>query len=178
MSYFVLPPTVGGDRFLAFGWLFAFGALAAAMLEFRNSFMISVSVVMVLFFIFTNLFTIHPTLWDPKSSGVGGAASQEDFALSDSIDFTRGTILGYQNDIMTIYERQRVLGDDAFFLIDPVEINRYRWVIINREGLNEEGLYSSYTKDIIAAMGHLDESTNRNYNRMYESNNLVVFEKR
>ncbi len=178
MSYFVLPPTVGGDRFLAFGWLFAFGALAMAILEFKNSFMVSVSTVMILFFIFSNLFTIHPTLWDPKANGVGGAASREDFAMADTVNFSRGEIIGYQNDIMTIYERQKIMGTDAYFLVDPVEINRYRWIVINREGLNEEGLYSSYTKDVIAAMVQLEASNDPGYNNMYESNNLAVFEKR
>ena len=178
MSYFVLPPTVGGDRFLAFGWLFAFGPLAIAIIEFKNKIAVSLSGLAILAFIFINLYTIHPTIWNPESRGVGGAALREDFALAEKVDFTNGGVVGYQNNIMTIYEVQKILGTDAYFLLDDIELDRYRWIIVNRPGLEEEGLYSEYTRKIIADMAMLDSGNSVDYNRIYESNNLVIFQRR
>jgi len=176
LSYFVLPATIGGDRFLAFGWLFAAGPLALAIIEFKNKLMIGVSAFMILFFLFINLFTIHPTIWDPNSSGVGGAASREDFAMAKTVDFSDGEILTYQNDIMTIYAEQNKLGTDAYFLFEPVDINRYKWVIINRKALVEEGLYTTFTKEAIEKMAAIESGDNPDYNRLYESNNLAVLQ--
>lgn len=178
LSYFVLTATIGGDRFLAFGWLFAFGPLALAITEFRNNIVIGFSSFLILFYIFVNLFTIHPTIWNPDSPGIGGAASKEDFALAETIDFSIGDIIGYQNNIMTVYESQKKLGTDTTFLLDPIDINRYKWVIVNRAGLEEIGIYSNYTKEVVAQIKALEAGDTPDYHRLYESNNLAVLEKR
>ena len=178
MSFYLLPPTVGGDRFLAFGWLFALGPLALTIVEFRHKLTVYFSMFLILFFIFINLYTIHPTLWDQGASGAGGAAHPDDFALAETIDFSNGNILGYQNSITTIYDAQNELGTDAFFLVDPIDLKDFRWVIINRASLKEEGLYSEYTRNMIRAMEHLEIEESTGYYKIYESNNLCVLEQR
>jgi len=94
MSYYLLPPTVGGDRFLAYGWLFAFGPLALAIVEFKRPVVKVFSVAFIFIFIFVNLYTIHPTLWDFRAKGAGGAAEKKVVALARSIDFSSGEVLG------------------------------------------------------------------------------------
>ncbi len=178
LSYFVLPPTIGGDRFLAFGWLFASGPLALTIIEYKNSLLVGFSAILILFFISINLFTIHPTMWDPNASGVGGAASKEDFAMAQTVDFSVGNIIGYQNDIMTVYDVQKILGDDTSLLLVPTNLSKYKWVIVNRASMGEEAIYSSYTKDILDKIKQLESGNSPDYNRLYESNNLAVLEKR
>ena len=147
-------------------------------MEFKQRWIIGVSSFLILFFIFTNLYTIHPTVWDPRSAGVGGAASKEDFALAQTVDFSRGEFIGYQNDIMTVYETQKRLGMDISLLLDATDLSGFEWIIINRAGLDEEGLFSTHTRQIIAEMKQLDEKEGAEYNRMYESNNLAVLQRR
>jgi len=178
MSMYLLPATVGGDRFLAFGWLFGFGPLALAIIEFENRLVKGFSVLVVAAFIFINLFTIHPTIWNPEAEGVGGAATKQDFALARTVDFSLGDVIGYQNDIMTVYEVQTIEGTDAYFLLDPVELDNYDWIIINRAGLEEEGLYSEYTRETIDRMASLESGDSPEYNLIYESNNVIVLEQR
>ncbi len=174
MSFYFLPPTVGGDRFLAFGWLFAFGPLALAIIEFRNKIAAYFSVAIVLFFIFVNLYTIHPTVWDPMDEGAGGAAQKEDFALAATLDFPREDILGYMNNIMTIYEVQNTMGTDAFFVLDAIDFKDYEWLIVNRASLKEQGLYSEFTRKLISEMARLEARASTNYARVYESPNIAV----
>jgi hypothetical protein len=169
---------VGGDRFLAFGWLFAFGPLALAIIEFRNKLALSFGIFFILFFIGVNLYTIHPTVYDLETEGAGGSAQEEDFAMAHTIDFSRGETLGYMSDIMAVYEAQNRLGTDATFLLDPVDCDTFGWVIINRAGLVEAGLYSSHTMEIIDRMKSLERDGGRKYNRVYESNNLTVLQQR
>lgn len=178
LSYFALPPTIGGDRFLVFGWLFASGPLALVIIEYKDSFMVGISAILILFFISVNLFTIHPTMWDPNASGVGGAASKEDFSMAQTVDFSVGDIIGYQNDIMTVYEVQKKLGTDTSLLLDPTDLNTFKWIIVNRPSMNEEAIYSSDTKNVLEKMKQLESGNSPDYNRLYESNNLAILEKR
>ncbi len=178
MSFYLLPATVGGDRFLAFGWLFAFGPLALAIVEFRSQLVSALSIFFVAFFIFLNLYTIHPTVWDAQAPGAGSAATRQDFALAQTVDFSRGEVIGYINNITTIYEAQNKEGTDAYFLLDPVDFNRFEWVIINRDGLQEEGLYSADSEEAIEKMVSLEADAGTAYNRVYESNNLLVLKQK
>lgn len=177
MSYYLLPPTIGGDRFLTFGWLFAIGPVALAIIEFRGRFVKAMAVSLVLAFAFINLFTIHPTLWDARAQGAGGAAGREDFALAETVNF-RDNIIGYMTNIMTVYSVQNTMGTDTTLLAESLDLDDFEWIIINRQGLHEEGIYSRHTRETVEKMTTLESADNPMYVRTYESNNLAVFKQR
>ncbi len=177
MSYYLLPPTIGGDRFLTFGWLFAIGPVALAIIEFRSRFVKAMAVALVLAFAFINIYTIHPTLWDSRAPGAGGAAGREDFALAETVSF-REEVIGYMTNIMTIYSVQNTLGMDTSLLVDSIDFDNFVWVIINRPGLHEEGIYTSFTRETMDKMTMLEAGDNPAYVRTYESNNLAVLKQR
>ncbi len=175
ISFFLIPATVIGNRFLTFGWLFAFGPLVVAITEYRHKWLVRFSIVIVVFFLFSNMFTIHPTEWNPNESGSGATASFQDFILADTIDFSHGRILANLNNITAIYYKQNVQnGTNIYTITRNISIYNYDWIIINRTGLDEEGLYSKATFDVISELRKLYEEGSPSYYIAYESDNLLV----
>ncbi|MBI2868310.1 MAG: hypothetical protein HYX96_00590 [Chloroflexi bacterium] len=174
----LLPSTIAGDRFLTFGWLIAFGPLAVAILENRRRFLKAAGLFFVFLFMFINLYTIHPTTWNPDFPGSGGLAWRQDFALAEKRDFSDGKFIGNLNNLMPIYNAQHIEGTDAFSLFSPVDLMTFDRIIVNRRGLYDEGIFSEHTLALISGMSDLLKRGSNRYNLSYESNNVSVFEKR
>jgi hypothetical protein len=178
VSFFLIPATIIGDRFLAFGWLFGFGALIVAIDEYRSKLLVSSASVLVVIFLFINMFTIHPTKWNPYEPGAGATASYQDFTLAKTVNFKEGSILANMNNLSSIYYMQNVMGGtEIFSLSKSIDLNDFNWIIINRKGLDEEGLYSKATIDTVKELRNLDIQQSPVFNLTYESNNLVLLSK-
>ena len=178
MSFFVLPATIEGDRFLSFGWLFACGPLALIIVQLRGRFTASLGISLVLVFLFINLFTIHPTVWNWKEEGAGGGAVREDYALATSVDFRHDAFLGYMNNIMAIYHQQNQLGTQIHLLTGKPVWEIYDRLIINRESLTAGGLYTDELRMLLLELKELDNNPGKGYHRIYESPNISVLQQR
>lgn len=177
VSFFLLPRTVIGNRFLTFAWLFAFGPLAIAAFGYRRTLAVAGIVCGLVAYVLINLYTIHPTEWDPTSKGSGATASFQDFSLANTVDFRQGEILGTTNNIAAIYGTQNVQGNDLFGLSRGVNFGDYTWIVVNRKALEEEALYSRVTINSMDEMRRLDEKGSPGFDTVFESNNLAVFER-
>ncbi len=178
VSFFLIPATVIGNRFLTFGWLFAFGPLIVAITEYKSKWLVRFCGAVIVLFLFSNMFTIHPTEWNPDEIGSGGTASLQDFTLAETIDFSQGRLLANLNNITSIYYVQNVeTGTNIYTLPRNIDINEYSWIIINRKGLDNEGLYSESTFDAIAKLRKLDKEDSSSFYTAYESNNLSVLKR-
>jgi hypothetical protein len=178
VSFFFLPATVIGNRFITYGWLFAFGPLVVAITEYRNRWLVQSALGLVVIYIFINMFTIHPTEWNPGEPGSGATASLQDFKMAETFSFTQGNVLANLNDLTAIYYTQNVdIGTDVFSISNPIKIEDYSWIIINQKGLDEEGLYSQATLDAVSELRTLNKNGSTGYNLIFESSNLTIFKK-
>ncbi|MBI2869868.1 MAG: hypothetical protein HYX96_08600 [Chloroflexi bacterium] len=178
VAFYLVPATVGGDRFLTFGWFFGAGPLAMAVLQDSRKWLARAGLFFIILFLSLNLYTIHPTIWNPKADGSGGAAWREDFALAEKVDFAQGPVLADLNTLMPIYFLQNRMNVDAYALSDPMDLKVFNWIVVNRSGLEEEGLYTKYSLAAIADMKSLVKEEPAFFNKAYESGNLAVFRRR
>ncbi len=177
VSFFLLPRTVIGNRFLTFAWLFAFGPLAIAAFGYRRTLAVAGVASALIAYVLINVYTIHPTEWDPTSKGSGATASFQDFSLANTVDFRQGDILGTTNNISAIYGTQNVQGSDLFGLSRGVNFDDYTWIVVNRKALEEEALYSRVTINSMDQMKRLDQEGSPGFDTVFQSNNLAVFER-
>ncbi|QNT76162.1 hypothetical protein [Dehalogenimonas etheniformans] len=187
---FLLPQRILADRFLTFGWIFAFGALAFSIINMNNKLKRVGAMAVVVFFVAINIFTLHPTEWNPEVKGAGARASLEDFSLAQTLDFSAlprsqaqsnthvVSFLANLNAVMAVYYTDNVLGENAFSLESPIKFESFRWIVVNRRALDEEGLYTAATKSAIDEMRQLETSGSTVFNKIYESNDLSVFANR
>lgn len=190
LFFFLFPQRILADRFLTFGWIFAFGALAFAIVDLKHRWQRLGAVALLAAFMAVNIYTLHPTEWNPQAKGSGARASLEDFRLAQTLDFTvlprlraefNADVVSFISNLniaMAVYNTHNILGENAFSLEDPVTLADYRWVVVERRGLDEEGLYTSATKTAIEDMRRLEAAGSTAFNKIYESNDLSVFSNR
>jgi hypothetical protein len=176
---FFLPRTIIGDRFLMYGWLFGFGPLLVAIFQLKRKWLQQFSIAVVAIYIFINLFTIHPALWNPEGVVSSPMPSQEDYSMANTMNFSRGSILSTSNELMTVYDIQNKAGMDAFSLNDYLKMTDFRWIIVNSIAINQsEGMFSRYTVDAVSAMRNLNAKGDINKNRIYESKTISIYKQR
>ena len=176
LSLYLVAPAAFPDRFLMFGWLFGFAPLVVAILKGKYKWPKRGGVFLLVAFVLFNIYMIDPTAWDASAEEVSviPAASEEDYALASTFDFSGGKIFGPQNTVMTIYDVHNNLGNS--FTLSEVNLTKFDCVIIQKKTLElEKRYYQEPRTETMAALERLATECPADYNKIYESNSLLVF---
>ena len=118
-----------------------------------------------------------PTAWDAKAEGIPIATSEEDYALANTFNFSGEKIYGHQNSVMAIYDVHNNVG--TIFTLSEVDLTKFDWVIIQKKTLElEKKYYQEPRTETIATLERLATECSPDYNKIYESNSLLVFKLR
>lgn len=178
LMMYLLPFSVEPARFLIYGWLFAFAPLVVAILKGRYKWLRGIGIFLLITFMFFNIYMIEPTAWDVRAEEVPCATSEEDYALANTFDFSSGTIVGHQNNVITIYDVHSNLGKKVFGSED-IDLSEYDWVIVQKKALSYDIKYRVKPgTGVSVQMEQLMESGSPDRNKIYESDNLAVFKLR
>jgi hypothetical protein len=174
MALYLIPYEIGPypDRFIMFGWLFAFAPLTAIILSRKTKWLIGVGIFLLFAFMLHNIYQIEPAAWDSKV-GAEMSPSEEDYALAETFDFSSGKIAASADNLLAIYDVSNNLGEDFKY----VDLSQYEWVIVNEEILQLE-YYSESAKQAIAEMKQMEKGGSPDRNTIYQSSNLSVFKLR
>jgi hypothetical protein len=170
LSLYIVAPAAFPDRFLTYGWLFGFAPLVIAILKGKHKWLKRVGVFLLIAFMLFNIYMTEPTAWDAGAEGAPVSPSLEDYALARTFNFSSGTIIGYENNVLAIYDVHNNLGT-FFTYSEEVNLTKFDWVIIQKKELE---LAREPRTETTAALGRLATECSVDYNRIYESNNLVV----
>lgn len=162
------------DRFLMYGWLFGFAALAVAILKGKHKWLRKIAVVLVVASLLFNIYIIDPTAWDARAEERGTTeVSVQDYALANRFNFSTGTILGDSNALLAIYDVHNNLGNFLYFT--GANVTWADWVIVSKIDMEMQIKYlSESSNETITALAHL-ETEDSGYNRIYESGNLIAY---
>jgi len=164
------------DRFMTFGWLFAFAPLVAIILSRKKQWLRGVGIFLLFLFMLYNIYQITPTAWDAKAEGGQVAPSEEDYALANTFDFSSGEIAAHENNLLAIYDVSNNLGENFF---ENIDLSGYDWVILQQEALRLEQKYHPEPEtEAIAEMRQLEKEGSPDRNKIYQSSNLSVFKLR
>jgi uncharacterized membrane protein len=176
LTMYVVKPEAYPDRFLTYGWLFGFAPLTATLLKNKHKWLERIGVFMLIGFILFNIYMIEPTAWDAKAEGAPTATSEEDYGLADTIDFSNGTIFGSQTPLMAIYDRYCNLGKIWDTRGSVVDLTNFDYIIIDKNQLEiEKKYYPNPRTETTAALRALANGSSSEYNKIYESNSILVF---
>jgi hypothetical protein len=177
LSLYLIAPAAFPDRFLVFGWLFGFAPLVVAILKGKSKWLRRIGVFLLIAFMLFNIYMIETTAWNARAEETVVAPSEEDYALANTFDFSSGKILGPQNNLMAIYDVHNNLG--TIFGLSEVNLTKFDWVIINKKELElEKKGYPEPRTETIAALERLATEGSCDYDKIYESNSLLVFKRR
>ena len=176
LSLYAVAPAAFPDRFLTFGWLLGFAPLVKTILRSKYKWLRKGYIILLIGFMLFNIYIVDPNYWDLKAVGVPTSTSKEDYALASGFNFSNSRILGFQNPLMAIYDVHNDLG--AIISLLEVNLADYSWVIIQKGVLELEK--ENYQKPRAGAVVLENLVTNGSigYNRIYESNNLLIFKLR
>jgi len=174
LSLYVIAPAAYPDRFLTFGWLFGFVPLVVAMLKGRYKWRQRVCVFLLVAFMLFNIYMIEPINYNPREEGVPLVTSKENYALANTFNFSSGKIFGPQTPLMAIYDVHNNLG--TIFTLSEVNLTKFDWIIINKKELYLEKKYFPGA-ETIAALERLATEGSADFNKIYESDSLLVFQK-
>jgi len=176
-SLYLVKSGVYPDRFLMYGWLFGFPPLIVAILKVKYKWPKRLSIFLLVAFIYYNIYVIEPATWDARAEMEPIATSDENYALANTFNFSSGKIYGHQNSLMAIYDVHNNFG--TVFSLSEVTLTKFDWIIIQKIGLElEKRYYQEPRTETIAALRHLATGYSTDYNIIYESNGLLVFELR
>jgi len=178
LSAYVVNPAASPQRFLPFGWLFGSAPLTATILRDKHKWFKRIGVFLLITFILFNIYMIEPTAWDAQAEGIPSAASEEDFALANAIDFSNGRIFGPNNPLMAIYALHNNLGTIfAHPYLSEFNLVNFDYIIIQKKQLELEKKYNPDPRtETIATLRALVNGTHMGYNKIYESGNILVFQ--
>lgn len=178
LSLYVVAPAAFPDRFLMFGWLFGFTPLVVAILKSKHKWSKRVGVFLLVAFMLFNIYMIDSTAWNARAEGVPTATSEEDYSLANTIDFSSGEIFGAHNPLLAIYDVHNNLGT-ILYAHTEVDLTKFDWIIIQKKQLElEKRYYQEPRTETIAALERLATECSTDYNKIYESNSLLVFKRR
>jgi len=178
LSLYVIAPAAFPDRFLMFGWLFGFAPLVVAILKSKHKWLKRVGVLLLVAFMFFNIYMIEPTAWDARAEGLMIAPSEEDYALANTFDFSSGKIFGHQNSLMAIYDVDKKLGT-TLSRVRTANLTNFDWIVVPKRVLELEKKYTQETRTgTIAALEHLMGECPVDYNKIYESDSYSIFRAR
>ena len=172
-SMFLVEAHAFPDRYLMFGWLVAFAPLVLAILKAKPKCIRPAGIFLLVVFMLLNVYMIEPTAWDPraKENQVPSAASEEDYALANTFDFSEGTITAHQNNRVAIYHAHNYLPLDDLPL--PTDFD---WIILQKKLMAwEEELNPERRTEAIVEWRQLRQCGFTSHNKTYESSNLALF---
>jgi hypothetical protein len=174
MNLYFIEAAVFPDRFLMYGWLFGFAPLVAAILNGKHKWLRKIGVFLLVASLLFNIYMIDPTAWDAKAEERGSTeVSVQDYALANTFNFSSGTILGDSNALLAIYDVHNNLG--SFLSFTGTNLTWTNWVIISKIDMKLQiKYYGESSNETITAIEHFG-SEGSDYNRIYESNNLIAF---
>ena len=174
LNLYAVPAAAFPDRFLTYGWLFGFVPLAIAILKGKHKWLKRVGVFLLVAFMLFNIYMIDPTAWDTGAVGVPAAPSFEEYTLANTFNFSRGKIFGDQTSVLAIFDVHNNLGTGLSSYAE-FNLTQFDWVIIQKKVLElEKSYYPEPRTETIAVLEHLAFEDVAGYNRIYESDNLVV----
>lgn len=178
LSLYIVAPAAFPDRFLTYGWLFGFAPLVIAILKGKHKWLKRVGVFLLIAFMLFNIYMIATPYWNARSEDPPAAPSLEYYALANTFNFSTGKLLASQNIVAAIYEVHYNLGT-VFSYSEEFNLTQFDWVIIEKKELAlETSYYPKPRTETIALLMHLASEGSSDYNRIYESNNLVVVKAR
>jgi len=175
LSLYVIEPQAFPDRFLTYGWLFGFAPLVVAILKGKYKWLRIIGVLLLIAFMLFNIYMIDPAYWDPKRVQEAPAAPTfENYALGNTINFSSGKILASdQNTVGAIYDLHNNLGTIVTYS-EEVNLTQFNWIVIQKQELQFEKSYYSKPQETITLLENLTFGSSPGYNKIYESDNLVV----
>ena len=173
ISMFLVEGALFPDRYLMFGWMFACAPLVLAILKMRPRLIRPAGTSLLIVFMLFNIYMIESTAWDLKASEeeVPSAASEEDYALANTFEFSEGTMTAHQNNRVAIYHMDNYLSLDELSL--PTD---YDWIIVQKKSVElERKHYPDPRTEAIAELRELEQCGSASHDKIYESRNLAVF---
>ena len=164
VSLYLIPAYAFPDRYLNYGCLFGFPPLISAILITKYKYLRRIGVFLLVAFILFNIYTLPPSLWSPRSGETSAtiveayAPSMEDYALATALNFSTGTILAPDDNLMSIFDVQNNLG--TFYSSSNINLTNFDWIIVQNEP-------NSTTLTML--------SNSTEYNKIYDSNSLSVY---
>jgi uncharacterized membrane protein (Fun14 family) len=175
LSLYVIAPEAYPDRFLTYGWLFGFAPLAVAILKGKYKWLRIIGVLLLVAFMLFNIYLIDPAYWDARNAqATPHAPTLEEYTLANTIDFSTGKILASdQNTVGAIYDVYNNLGTIVTYS-EEVNLTQFNWIVIQKQELQFEKSYYSKPQETITILENLTFGSSPGYNKIYESDNLVV----
>ena len=174
---YLVAPAAFPDRFLMFGWLFGFAPLVVAIVKGKHKWPQRVGVFLLIAFMLFNIYMIKPSAYDVRAERISLITSEEDYALANTFNFSGGKIFGDQNTLMAVYDVHNNLG--TIFSLSEVDLTKFDWVIIQKKELElEKKYYQEPRTETIEALVRLATECSPDYNKIYESNSLLIFKLR
>jgi len=174
LSLYVLPVAAFPDRFLTYGWLFGFVPLVAAILKGKYKWPRRIGVLLLVAFMLFNIYMIATPYWNARTDEIPVTPSLEDYTLVYTFNFSTGKIIAPYRNSLAIYDVHNNLTT-VFTYSEEVNLANFDWVIIQKQELElQKSYYLEPTTETIALLEHLAFESSVGYNKIYESNNLVV----
>jgi hypothetical protein len=174
LSLYVISAGAFPDRFLTYAWLLGFPPLLLIILKNKYKAVKKMGVILIVSFMFFNIFMIDPSYWDGKNALETATPKFEDYALANAFNFSTGKVIGPQTSVLAIYDVQNNIG----LVMDYTNVNKWAgfdWIIINKPELELEKSYLP-NSTTIAFLEQLAFESSPYWQKIYESDNLVVLQ--
>jgi hypothetical protein len=173
-SLYFLSTDVGAypDRFTTYGWLFAFAPLVAIILKKKPRWLMGFGVLLLFIFMLHNIYQIDPETWNPRSVTEVRPTTQEDYALTTTIDLSSGRVASHRYNLLAIYDAYNNPGEDIF---GDVDLSTFDWIIVQKQALSLWEQSSASLSASVIAMEALEKGEITNRDNIYQSVNLSVF---
>jgi hypothetical protein len=161
------------DRLPTYGWLLGFPPLVLTFLKVKYSILKALGILLLVGFMFFNIFMIDPSYWNAENGqGTSVSPTKEDYALTNAINIINGSMIGNARVVLAIYDAKNSLNTVLSY-DDSIDVTKFNWIVINKPELNLEKSWNPNSKTIVL-LEQLAFSSNSNWSKIYESNNLVV----
>lgn len=197
VQLYVIPPktpgTVGIERTVMLGWVWGFAPLVSCVLDSKRRLLKRVGIMILVAFMLFNIYSITPARWDFNAPGkLQSTVLREDYALAETLPLTaeeaghRVMGAGYKASNMPILEHQ---GMQLYYLnaLGLEQLERMNWIVVRKPEMRgyieeypllvEKGATFEFKIDVLHRLEELLEgSSSGDRNRIYDSNNAVVFQ--
>ena len=167
-------------RLFTWGWIFGFAPLAFGILENRPRWSRKVGIVLLAGFMLFNIYTIPQNTWDLQEPGrlSGDIVLKEDYAVAETLSLS-GEGAAYHKTRLAIYHVQDYFCRDLRVVSDVEQLETLDWIVVKKGELERyaKGLSTQLANEaVVNELSELSEGGSyRGRNKIYESNNLMVF---
>ena len=170
-----LLPVTGAypDRYLAYGWLFGFAPLVLAI--FNSNTFKKIGLILLVSFLFFNIYMIEQRLWNLKADSILAAPSQEDYSFAQTFNFYNDSIATNHNISLAVFDLHNKKANPIFTqdIEKSLTLKDFDWIVVNKEELR---LIKKYHEERSTNIDQLINLGSKNYfNKLYESNNLQAY---